>query len=113
MHVRVVWLSWLIALWLSPSAICRASSPDSIIVDAAKYPDSAAVEAAWLPMRGSPAAAIGTVDGRPALRFPCLFGSAGLERASWDWKVHLDLSACRGVELKVLCRDATPVSYFS
>src|ERR1035438_14239 len=52
-------------------------------------------------------------DGRKVLRLPCDFTASNVERASWDRAVRLDLTSSRGIQFKVLCRNALPVSYFS
>ncbi len=64
-------------------------------------------------MRDSADVMAAKMDGRKALRLPCLFRNTKAERASWDRKVKLDLTSARGVQFEVLCRDASPVSYFS
>ena len=91
----------------------RAATPGpGAVIDTCRYPTDAAASAAWTPMPGSLPATAGAVQGAPALRLPCHF-AGGAERASWDRKVDLDLSGCRGVDLEVFCRDPAPVSYFS
>ncbi len=64
-------------------------------------------------MLGSSPVAAATLDGRKVLRLPCVFASNAVERASWDRTVKLDLSSSRGIQFKLLCRNAMPVSYFS
>ncbi len=54
-----------------------------------------------------------THDGQPALRFPCNFAGTTIERASWDRTVTLDLVGSRGIQFKMFCRDASPISHFS
>jgi uncharacterized lipoprotein YddW (UPF0748 family) len=78
-----------------------------------RYPDSASARAAWKPMSGTAPVSVTNLDGRPALQLPCIFAGTSIERASWDHEVTLDLAACRGVEFQVLCRDSSPVRYFS
>jgi uncharacterized lipoprotein YddW (UPF0748 family) len=90
-----------------------ASSADPVVIDDAQYATDRAAQSAWEPMRGTAPVRVTEVDGRKAVQFACDFSTGTVERACWDRKVNLDLSSCRGVELKVLCRDATPVSYFS
>ena len=82
-------------------------------IEELRYPDSAAARAVWKPMDRTAPVALATLDGRPALQLPCNFAGTKIERASWDRAVQLDLSACRGVEFQVLCRDSAPVRYFS
>lgn len=77
------------------------------------YPNDAAAQAAWVPMGGTAPVSVTAAGAGKALRLPCNFAGTDIERASWDRKVQLDLSSCRGVEFEVLCRDASPVSYFS
>jgi len=64
-------------------------------------------------MRGTAAASVAVLQGRKVLHLPCNFEGTKIERASWDRKVHLDLSSCRGVCFKILCRDPSPVTSFS
>jgi uncharacterized lipoprotein YddW (UPF0748 family) len=82
-------------------------------IDSFFYPDNAAAQAAWKPMGESATVAVSVMDGRKVLRFPCNFEGTKIERASWDRPVELDLTSSRGIEFQILCRDATPVSYFS
>ena len=85
----------------------------SPVIDDCRYADDAAARDAWQPMAGTAPVAVTHFDGAPALRLRCTFAGTTIERASWDRQVRLDLSACRGVEFQLYCRDATPVSYFS
>jgi uncharacterized lipoprotein YddW (UPF0748 family) len=64
-------------------------------------------------MRGTTPVATARLDGRNVLRLPCEFAAGDVERASWDRAVRLDLASSRGIQFKVLCRDASPVAYFS
>jgi uncharacterized lipoprotein YddW (UPF0748 family) len=64
-------------------------------------------------MRGTAPVVAATLDGRKVLRLPCDFAASNVERASWDRAVKLDLASSRGVQFKLLCRNALPVSYFS
>ena len=64
-------------------------------------------------MRGSAAVSVALLDGQKVLHLPCNFEGAKTERASWDRAVRLNLSSCRGVQFKILCRDPSPVTYFS
>lgn len=82
-------------------------------IDACRYADDAAAQAAWEPMRGTAPVTKAVIGGVEVLRLPCRFKDSPAERASWDRKVKLDLASCRGVEFKLLCRDASPVSHFS
>ncbi len=82
-------------------------------IDACQYADNAAAQAAWEPMRGTGPASAAVVGGIEVLRLPCSFKDSTAERASWDRKVKLDLASSRGIQFKILCRDASPVSYFS
>jgi len=84
-------------------------------IDSFAYADNAAARAAWKPMGRAGSSPVSLVDmnGRKVLRFPCNFAGTTIERGSWDRHVQLDLSACRGIEFEILCRDSSPVSYFS
>ena len=64
-------------------------------------------------MGGSAAASVALLEGRKVLRLPCNFAGTKIERASWDQQLKLDLASSRGIQFNVLCRDASPVSYFS
>jgi uncharacterized lipoprotein YddW (UPF0748 family) len=98
-----------IALGITPPGAASAAAG---AIDIGDYADNAAAQAAWKPMRGSVPAAATRFDGQPVLRLTCNFQD-GIERASWDKQVNLNLSSSRGFELKIFCRDASPVSYFS
>ena len=58
-------------------------------------------------------ASAGVIDGRRVLRLACNFAGTKTERASWDRAVRLDLGPARGVQFRIRCLDASPVSYFS
>ena len=64
-------------------------------------------------MSGSEPVQVAVQDGLQCLRFPCRFTGLPVQRGSWDRRVTLDLSAAEGIHFQVLCRDASPVSYFS
>jgi uncharacterized lipoprotein YddW (UPF0748 family) len=93
--------------------VSAAVPAQSAVIDDCQYSGDAAAQAAWRPMRGSAPVATATLDGRKVLRLPCSFAGGNIERASWDRAVKLDLSSSRGIQFKVLCRKALPVSYFS
>lgn len=84
-----------------------------VLIESCDYADETAARAAWVPMASNAPASLIASEGGKALRFECHFAGLKLERASWDRKVKLDLSSCRGVQLQVLCRESSPVSYFS
>lgn len=105
-------LSLLILVVLT-SALASRMEAATAAIETGDYADASAVRAAWVPMAGSAAPDLSQVGGRKALRFPCRFAGTRTERGSWDRKVQLDLSGCRGIELEVWCADASPVSYFS
>ena len=86
---------------------------DAAVIDNCQYETDAAAQAAWRPMRGTTNVAAAVLDGRKVLRLPCNFAGNKIERASWDQRVKLDLAASRGVRFEILCRDASPVSYFA
>ncbi len=58
-------------------------------------------------------ASVAVVDGRKVLRLACNFAGTKIERASWDRAVELDLAPARGVQFRIRCLDASPVSSFS
>src|SRR6516162_8374866 len=102
----------LVGSSLSVLAQPQVASPTTVIDDCA-YASDAAARALWEPMHGSKAVATAMFDGQKALRLPCDFAGGKIERASWDRKVNLDLSRTRGIQFKMLCRKASPMSYFS
>ena len=105
-----------IAVFLSvplPGAALRAEPSAGEVIDDCRYATDAAAAAAWHPMAGTAKAQAATVAGRQVMRLPCNFTATKIERASWDRNVKLDLASSRGVQFKVLCRDLSPVSYFS
>jgi len=90
-----------------------AAERESPVFEPCDYADDAAARAAWQPMTGSDPASVVEESGRQVLRLPCRFAGNPVERASWDLKVQLDLSACRGVHFQLWCQDVSPVSSFS
>ena len=90
-----------------------AALPATGIIDDCRYPDDAAAQAAWQPLRGGLGVSVATIADRKVLRLPCNFENTITERASWDRQVKLDLSSARGVQFQLLCRDTSPISYFS
>jgi uncharacterized lipoprotein YddW (UPF0748 family) len=91
----------------------QAASAASATIDDCQYADDDAARAAWEPMRGTAAVSVVLLEGRKVLHLACEYEGTKIERASWDRKVNLDLSSCRGVQFKILCRDPSPVTYFS
>jgi uncharacterized lipoprotein YddW (UPF0748 family) len=92
----------------------RAQSPAGpATIDDCQYPDAAAAQAVWKPMGQTTPASAAVVDGRRVLRLTCNFAGAKIERASWDRAVSLDLGSARGVQFRIRCLEASPVSYFS
>ncbi|MBN2507115.1 MAG: family 10 glycosylhydrolase [Verrucomicrobia bacterium] len=93
--------------------LAHAASPPEFVIDSGDYANDHAARTAWKPMGETPQVKRAPLNHAPALCLPCPFAETPMERASWDRAVTLDLSDCRGVEFQVLCRDASPVSYFS
>ena len=83
------------------------------LVDNLRYASDADARAAWEPMAGTAGVSVVTRAGGRALRMPCNFAGTRIERASWDRKVKLDLTACRGLRFDFYCADAMPISHFS
>jgi uncharacterized lipoprotein YddW (UPF0748 family) len=92
-------------------ATATAQAAEAAAVFAAA--DEAAARAAWPAMWGTAPVSVAEAEGVKALRMPCNFRGTKIERASWDRKVQMDLTSCRGVTFRLLCRDAAPVSHFS
>jgi uncharacterized lipoprotein YddW (UPF0748 family) len=102
----------LVLVFLAPWLGCPAVAAEALIDDC-QYSNDAAARTVWQPMRGSSNAAVALVNGRNALRLFCNFAGTKIERASWDRPVKLDLISSRGIQFKILCRDASAVSHFS
>ena len=99
---------------LGTTALAPAQSPGGpAAIDDCQYADAAAAQAVWKPMGETAPASAGVIDGRRVLRLACNFAGTKIERASWDRAVRLDLGPARGVQLRIRCLDASPVSYFS
>ena len=81
-------------------------------VDDFSYSQQAA-RAAWKPMAGSRPVSVAEIDGRRGLKMPCNFRGTGIDRASWDRKVRLDMTACRGMQFLFRCEDLSPISSFT
>ncbi|MBM4086962.1 MAG: hypothetical protein FJ272_19405, partial [Planctomycetes bacterium] len=77
------------------------------------YASDAAAQAAWEPMTGTAPVSVAALEGRKVLRMPCNFAGTKIDRASWDRKVTLDLTACQGIRFKFFCKDTSPISHFS
>jgi uncharacterized lipoprotein YddW (UPF0748 family) len=108
-RIRIAAISWaVLALCCTP---CGAQKPQTTL-PGLDFPTEAAARAVWKPMGGSDPVSIAVVENRKALRLPCRF-EQHTERASWDLQVNLDLSSGSAIEFQMLCRDASPVSYFS
>jgi uncharacterized lipoprotein YddW (UPF0748 family) len=108
---QAAYLFGLLAVWALPGY--AAAAEESVIIDNCEYGDDAAARTAWKPMGGSAAISVALIEGRKVLRLPCNFAGTKIERASWDQQLKLDLAFSRGIQFNVLCRDASPVSYFS
>ena len=85
---------------------------DYALVDSLTYSEKAA-QKAWQPMAGGKEVSLVEIGGAKALRMPCNFKGAKIERASWDRQMRLDLTMCKGVQFLFYCPDASPVSHFS
>jgi uncharacterized lipoprotein YddW (UPF0748 family) len=112
LFVRVLAV-WALGCFVSLGRGWAATPGGGAVIDDCQYATDAAAQAAWQPMRGSAKAAAAVVEGRRALRLPCNFSGNKVERASWDRKVKLDLASSRGIQFQILCRDASPVTYFA
>jgi len=93
--------------------VAAAPPPETATIDDCQYADDAAAQAVWKPMAGTAPVTVAELDGAKVLRLPCNLAGTKIERASWDREVKLDLGSARGVQFKILCRDASPVRYFS
>ena len=67
----------------------------------------------WKTMSGSKPVSVVDIGGKKALRMPCNFRGTKIDRASWDRRVKLDLTMCKGLQFLFYCRDASPISSFS
>lgn len=91
-----------------------AAIPDTTyaLVDSMTYSQQVAANA-WEPMAGSGNVSIADIAGGKALRMPCNFNGTRIERASWDRRIRLDLTMCKGVQFLFYCSDTSPISHFS
>ncbi|MBN1126709.1 MAG: family 10 glycosylhydrolase, partial [Sedimentisphaerales bacterium] len=67
----------------------------------------------WDPMEGSPNANLESMAGQRAIRLSCRFEGTRMERASWDRTFNVDLSMHKGIEFRFLCKDLSPIAYFT
>ena len=100
-----------LAVWALSGYAAAAGEP--VTIDKCEYGDDSAARAAWKPMGGSAVVSVALLEGRKVLRLPCNFAATKIERASWDQQLKVDLTSSRGIQFNVLCRNASPVSYFS
>ncbi len=98
---------------LTPRDPASVAENSDTIIESGNYSADTAARAAWQPMSDTAPVSTATLDGQSVLRFPCNLAGTRIERASWDRRVRLDMSGCRGVEFELFCRDASPISYFS
>ncbi|MCL5283071.1 MAG: family 10 glycosylhydrolase [Planctomycetes bacterium] len=115
MPIRIatmLFLIWVISSPLLAQEIPPIPATDYEVVDDLSYSQSTA-QALWEPMGRTKPVSIVHVGGRNALRMPCQFQGTGVERASWDRRLNLDLAWCTGLQFLFYCRDATPVSNFT
>ncbi len=89
-----------------------AGEADYKPVDEFSYSQQAA-RAAWHPMAGSKPVSVGEIDGRRALTMPCNFRGTQIDRASWDRKVKLDMTACRGMRFLLRCSKPSAIGRFT
>jgi uncharacterized lipoprotein YddW (UPF0748 family) len=94
-------------------AVAAQSQGGPGAIDDCLYADGAAAQAVWKPMGETAPASAAVVDGHRVLRLACNFAGTKIERASWDRAVKLDLGPARGVQFRIRCLEASPVSYFS
>lgn len=105
------WMGLAFAWWLAAGSLRGAES--SGVIDDGQFATEAEAQAAWRLMGTTAPVRLFQPDDRKALKLPCVFAGSKSERASWDRRVTLDLTAARGIEFQLFCRDASPVSYFS
>ncbi len=82
------------------------------ILDDCSYADDKAAQAAWTALPGSAPAEQIQAAGRRILKLPCNLADTTMARASWDRRLPLDLSACRGIRFRFFCPDLSPIRSF-
>jgi len=106
----------IIVCVVSPLALSQSPPPiprtGYALVDSLAYSEQVAQDA-WRPMASGEKVSIVDIGGTRTLRLPCNFKGTKIERASWDRRIKLDLTMCRGVQFLFYCADASPVSHFS
>jgi len=115
MSSRVVTISVIVSVLSSASAVERLPSiPKTTYktVDDFSYSPETA-QRTWEPMAGSRPVSIVNTGGRKALRMPCNFRGTKIDRASWDCRVNIDLTMCKGLQFQFYCPDTSPVASFS
>ncbi len=100
---RVMFQKTILFLVIQIASSSVASQP--LLVDFTK--------SAFEPMAGSRDVSFAELAGKDSVRLPCNFQAAKIDRASWDVKVKLDLTMCRGVQFDFYCANPLPVSHFS
>ncbi|MCX7886158.1 MAG: family 10 glycosylhydrolase [Verrucomicrobiae bacterium] len=100
-------MSW--PLNLAAAALLSAGA----VIDDCRYAHERDAQARWVPMKGTAQVSITNVAGESVLRLPCNFAGNPVERASWDRKVQLDLTTCRGIQFRLWCPDLSPVARFT
>lgn len=98
---------------LGAEPLAEPASHDGKIIHRLDYGDAAEARRAWQPVYGSVPPSVARAGSRNVLELPCVFKDNRLERGNWEWSVDLDLTACRGVELQLYCRDVSPISNFT
>lgn len=88
---------------LTLAGACFAAEVTTI--DDFNYPDATAMRAAWVASMGSPPAEVMPHDNGMALKMPCPFSDATLQRASFDKTVKLDLSHAGAITFDFYCDD--------
>ena len=87
--------------------------PGYPLIEAFRCADDAAARAAWVSMYESAPVSAVKAGPRCALRLPCNLAGSTTERATWDWRVNLDLANSKGFQFRFYCADSTPVAHFN
>lgn len=74
---------------------------------------AASSSSGWTPLAGTSPAVSVSAEGRAAVKFLCRFKDNPIDRAAWDHPQKLDLGLAAGVEFDFLCKNQSPIAYFT
>ncbi|NIA13597.1 MAG: family 10 glycosylhydrolase [Nitrospiraceae bacterium] len=82
------------------------------VLSSFEYNGNTAARAAWAPQGETAPVSLVQAGSRQALYLHCNLAGNDMPRASWDWKIPLNLATSRGLRFRFFCADASAVSRF-